>query len=793
MQLDVIQPQPAPVPVKPCCARADVGELGWRCPMHADVTSGSPGRCPLCGMPLEPIGQPGGAATARRRDVVRLAVSGVLAVVLLVVAMGPMAAHMLPGGLGHAIADRFARLGLTGRAGQWIQLALATPIVFWGGWSILTGGVAGFRAGRPGMFSLITLGVVAAWGSSVLATVVPGIFPEAFREADGTVPVSFESAGMIVVLVLAGQMLESRARRGTTAAIRALMDLSPPTAERIGHRGDARQRDETVPTTEGASCCHAAASVAEAEVVPLAAVTVGDLLRVRPGGRIPVDGVIREGTTTCDESLLTGEPLPVERGSGDRVLGGALNGPGAVVVEATAPSSGSLVARITLLVREAHEKRAPIEQLADRIAAVFVPVVLAVALVTFVAWSLVGPQPRMALGLLSAVSVLVIACPCALGLATPLAMTVAIGRGARAGILARSAEAVEQLARAGAVVFDKTGTLTRGAPRLVAAVLPEGTNLGPGSPPWRRSAMPAEGTVTGSLRDLLRLVAAVEASSEHGLAKAFTASAAAAGLVLPQATAVVASVGRGIVGRVEGREVAVGNALLLQERARVDTLPPEMLAAGADGSAAGATTVFAAVDGRLAGAFVIADPVRPEASTVVAGLRSRGLDVAMLSGDAPDATRHVASLVGITDASGGLSPAGKTAHIERLRAARQDGALVFVGDGINDAPALASADVGIAMGSGADVALETADVTLLSGGLEAVPRALRLARATMAVVRQNLLLAFLYNVLAIPIAAGALYPLIGHVTSPMLAAAAMTLSSLSVIANSLRLRSVAVD
>jgi Cu+-exporting ATPase len=793
MQLDVIQPQPAPVPVKPCCARADVGELGWRCPMHVDVTSGSPGRCPLCGMPLEPIGLPGGAATARRRDVLRLAVSAALGGLLFMVAMGPMAAHMLPGALGHSSGNLFARLGLTGRAGQWIQLALATPIVFWGGSSILAGGVAGFRSGRPGMFSLITLGVVAAWGSSVLATVVPGIFPEAFREADGTVPVSFESAGMIVVLVLAGQMLESRARRGTTAAIRALMDLSPPTAERIGHRGAARQRDETVPTAEGASCCHAGASVAEAEVVPLAAVTVGDLLRVRPGGRIPVDGVIREGTTTCDESLLTGEPLPVERGSGDRVLGGALNGPGAVVVEATTPSSGSLVARITLLVREAHEKRAPIEQLADRTAAVFVPVVLAAALVTFVAWSLVGPQPRMALGLLSAVSVLVIACPCALGLATPLAMTVAIGRGARAGILARSAEAVEQLARAGAVVFDKTGTLTRGAPRLVAAVLPEDTNLGPGSPPWRRSVMPAEGTVTGSMRDLLRLVAAVEASSEHGLARAFTASAAAAGLALPQATAVVASVGRGIVGRVEGRDVAVGNALLLRERAGVDTLPPEMLAACADGSAAGATTVFAAVDGRLAGAFVIADPVRPEASTVVAGLRSRGLDVAMLSGDAPDATRHVASLVGITDASGGLSPAGKTAHIERLRAARHDGALVFVGDGINDAPALASADVGIAMGSGADVALETADVTLLSGGLEAVPRALRLAGATMAVVRQNLLLAFLYNVLAIPVAAGALYPLLGHVTSPMLAAAAMTLSSLSVIANSLRLRSVAVD
>jgi heavy metal translocating P-type ATPase len=781
MQLDIIQPRLEPAPVKPCCARADIGELGWRCPMHADVTSGSPGRCPLCGMPLEPIGQPGGAAAARRRDAIRLAVCGGLGVVLLVVAMGPMATHMLPGAAGHGIATWFTRLGLTGRAGQWIQLVLATPIVFWGGWSILSGGVAGFRSGRPGMFSLITLGVLAAWISSVLATVAPGIFPEAFREADGTVPVSFESAGMIVVLVLAGQSLESRARRGTTAAIRSLMDLSPPTAERIGRRGHVS--DGSTPRADAA---------AAVEIVPLAAVTVGDLLLVKPGGRIPVDGVIREGTTTCDESLLTGEPLPVERGTGDRVLGGALNGSGAVVVEATAPSSGSLVARITRLVREAHEQRAPIEQLADRIAAVFVPAVLAAALVTFVAWSLVGPQPRMALGLLSAVSVLVIACPCALGLATPLAMTVAIGRGARAGILARSAAAVEQLARAGTVVFDKTGTLTRGVPRLVAVALPEPVVDGVGTGNWQPDETPAGSGVTGPARGLLRLVAAVEASSEHGLAAAFTRAAAESGLELPPATDVTALVGRGVVGRVEGHDVVVGNAALLRERSVVGTLPPGMTAACEAAQAGGATVVLAAVDGRLAGAFTIADSLRTEAAAVVADLRARGLDVAMLSGDAVETARHVAAALGIARADGGLSPAEKTARLADLRSDRA-GALVFVGDGINDAPALAAADVGIAMGSGADVALETADVTLLSGGLDAVPRALRLADATMRVVRQNLLLAFLYNVLAIPVAAGALYPFLGHVTSPMLAAAAMTFSSLSVIANSLRLRSVAVD
>jgi Cu+-exporting ATPase len=390
------------------------------------------------------------------------------------------------------------------------------------------------------------------------------------------------------------------------------------------------------------------------------------------------------------------------------------------------------------------------------------------------------------------VSVLVIACPCALGLATPLAMTVAIGRGARAGILARSAAAVEQLARAGTVVFDKTGTLTRGVPRLVAVALPEPVVDGVGTGNWQLDETPAASGVTGPARGLLRLVAAVEASSEHGLAAAFTRAAAESGLELPPATDVTALVGRGVVGRVEGHDVVVGNAALLRERSVVGTLPPGMTAACEAAQAGGATVVLAAVDGRLAGAFTIADSLRTEAAAVVADLRARGLDVAMLSGDAVETARHVAAALGIARADGGLSPAEKTARLADLRSDRA-GALVFVGDGINDAPALAAADVGIAMGSGADVALETADVTLLSGGLDAVPRALRLADATMRVVRQNLLLAFLYNVLAIPVAAGALYPFLGHVTSPMLAAAAMTFSSLSVIANSLRLRSVAVD
>jgi Cu+-exporting ATPase len=776
MQLDVIQPEPvvAHAAPKPCCAKPDVGEYGWACPMHPQVTSSTAGRCDLCGMPLEPVGEDAGAAAARSRDLRRLAISTALGLILLMVAMGPMLGHMLPAWLGgHRLANWFARVGLAGSTGQWIQLALATPIVFWGGWPILSGGMAAFRSGHPGMFSLITLGVLAAWGSSTLATLAPGIFPAAFRAADGTVPVSFESAGMIVMLVLVGQILESRARRGTTAAIRALMDLTPPTAERVGHAS----RGPALPV---ASCCQGSGSgpATVVEVVPLASVVVGDLLRVKPGGRIPVDGIVREGVTACDESLLTGEPLAVEKRAGDRVLGGSINGTGAVVIEATAAAADSLVARITRLVRDAHARRAPIENLADRVAAWFVPAVLVAALVTFLGWVMFGPQPRMALGLVSAVSVLVIACPCALGLATPLAMTVAIGRAAREGMLVRSAAAVERLAAAGTIVFDKTGTLTQGRPRIMAAG-------------WGEEPLPAGGHpgprpdfATEPLRGLLATAVAVEAASEHGLARAFLEAAAAADLAVPPATSVEAIVGRGVRGVVAGRTVLVGSQRLLTEAGMTVPLPP----GAAD---VGGSVVWLADAGRLAGWFVIADEPRPEARAVVANLADRGLALELLSGDAPAAAAAVAISLGIPAAAGGLAPADKSARVQTLVAERQTagaGSVVFVGDGINDAPALAAADVGIAIGSGADVALETADVTLLSGGLAPLPRVLDLATTTMRVVKQNLALAFLYNVLAIPVAAGALYPLVGQVTSPMLAAAAMTLSSLSVIANSLRLR-----
>jgi Cu+-exporting ATPase len=760
MQLNVIQPAPEPAPLKPCCAKQAVGDLGWTCPMHPQVVKAGPGTCDICGMTLEPIG--GGRETAAEasNDTWKLAVSAILGVILLIVAMGPMLAHMLPTSLGgHALADGFAAIGLTGNTGLWAQFLLATPIVFWGGGSILSGGIAGFVAGRPGMFSLITLGVLAAWGASTVALLAPGVIPEAFRGTDGRAPVFYESAGMIVVLVLLGQWLETGARRGTTAAIRALMDLSPPTAERVGHI----QRP----------------SMDTPETIPLGMVAVGELLRVKPGGRLPVDGVVHEGSTSCDESLLTGEPVAVAKQPGDRVLGGSINGSGAIVIEATAGAGDSLVARITQLVREAHARRAPIESLADTIAAWFVPAVLITAVATFLGWTLFGPSPAMALGLVSAVSVLVIACPCALGLATPLAMTVAIGRGARDGILVRSAEAVEHLANAGTIVFDKTGTLTQGRPRIVAAA-----TIGADSTPASGDGGQHPDFGHRPLRDLLATAAAVEIASEHGLAKAFLEAATAAGLEVVPAADVSAVIGRGVRGTVGNRAVLVGSERFLRESGvSVPTVP-----------LSGATIVFVATDAAAIGWFAIADEPRPEARAVIAALVHRGLTVEVLSGDSAAAVERVASSLGIANVSGGLSPSDKAARVEELVNATNrplqtpHRGVVFVGDGINDAPALAAADVGIAMGSGADVALETADVTLLSGGLAPLPRALDLATHTMQIVRQNLALAFLYNVLAIPVAAGALYPLLGHVTSPMLAAAAMTLSSLSVIANSLRLR-----
>ena len=738
MKLEVIQPDAPPpgpaaagAPLPPCCARPGAGELGWQCPMHPDVTASAPGSCPVCGMELVPIGQASTAADDAARARRRLVVCALLGGLLMAVSMTGMAGHAL------GITDGIVGW-LAGTTGNVLQLLLAAPLVLWGGWPILTGGWAGFRRGRPTMFSLVGLGITVAFVASVVATVAPGLFPPAFRRHDGSVETFFESAGMIVVLVLAGQALESRARRGTGAALRALLDLAPPTAER--HPGG--------------------------ETVPLGQVRPGDLLRVRPGGRIPTDATLLEGTTTCDESLLTGEPLPVARGPGDKLLGGAINGPAALVIRADTVAAGALVARIARLVREAQSRRAPIEALADRAAAVFTPAVLGLALATFLGWAAFGPEPRLALGLVSAVSVLVIACPCSLGLATPLSMTVAIGRGAREGILVRSPAALESLAAATLFTFDKTGTLTAGAPRVV------GSLAVPGRVPAAHS--------------LLGMVAAVEKASEHPLAKAF--AVAAAGEPIPPVADATAVIGRGIRGRCGDRAVVVGTAGLLGDDG-IELTPLQTGSAAewvAEATAAGQTLVFAAVDGHLAGAFAITDPPRDDAADVVGFLRRRGAGIELLSGDRPAAAEHLARLVGIERVAGGLSPEDKADRVTALR--RQGQRVAFVGDGINDAVALAAADVGLAMGEGADVAIESADITLLSGGLAAVPRAVALADATMANVRQNLVLATVYNLVALPVAAGLLYPLFGHVTSPMLAAAAMSISSLSVIANALRLR-----
>jgi Cu+-exporting ATPase len=745
MQLPVIQPEPSEstggsgsAAPAPCCARHEAGSLGWTCPMHPEVMSPTAGSCPICGMPLEPVGgatDDHGGADFRRR----LAVTAVPAISVFLLSMLPMLGHMLPLG---TLQPWLMALERSAWA-AWTELALASLVVFYGGWPILSGGMAAIRRGRPTMFSLISIGVLTAWGYSLVATGAPSVFPEAFRGPAGQVGRFFESAAMIVVLVLVGQLLESRARHGTTAAIRALMDLSPPEAVRLDPADTSRS-----------------------ETVALALVKAGDLLRVRPGQRVPVDGRVVEGASECDESLLTGEPLPVAKQAGDRVLGGSLNGSGGLVMQAEVASSQSLVARITRLVREAHAARAPIEQLADRISARVVPAVVLAAVATLAAWLVLGGEQGLSMGIVSAVSVLVIACPCGLGLATPLSMTVAIGRGARSGILARSSAAMQALAMADTVIFDKTGTLTQGKPQLAASGLLGETG----------------GTASDSSDAVLRLVAAVEAGSEHALAAAFVEAAGEQGLLLPAATNVQAAVGLGLTGEVEGRKVAVGSRQFIEEQAGTGVEPAAAEAARRQG----ATLVMAAIDDQPAGWFAIHDTPRPEAAGVVDSLQDRGLRTALLSGDSQAAAAHLAAAVGIDDATGGCSPGDKLREIHHRHQAGHR--IAFVGDGINDAPALAAADVGIAVGSAADVAIETADITLLSGGLARLPEAVDLARQTMRNVRENLALSLVYNLLAIPIAAGLLYPATGLLMSPMLAAAAMTASSLSVIGNALRLR-----
>ena len=698
----------------------------YTCPMHPEIEQVGPGDCPKCGMALEPtVVTLEEEENPELRDMTRrFRFSVALALPLVAVAM----ADMLPG---HPLSRV-----LPGNARVLVELALATPICLWAAWPFHVRAVRSVRNLSPNMFTLIGLGVSVAYLYSVVATLVPRIFPASFRTHGGEVAVYFEAAGVIVALVLLGQVLELRARSRTGAAIRELLGLAPKEARRIA--GDGRE-----------------------ENVPLDQVRVGDRLRVRPGEKVPVDGEVTEGTSNVDEAMVTGEPVPVAKRPGDRLIGATVNGTGSLVMRAEKVGADTLLARIVALVGEAQRSRAPVQRLADAVASWFVPAVVAVALATFAVWALAGPEPALAHALVNSVAVLIIACPCALGLATPISIMVATGKGASQGVLFRSAEAIERLRSVDTLVVDKTGTLTEGRPELTtvepAAGLPEA--------------------------ELLRLVAAIERGSEHPLAEAVVRGADARCLDLRSASDFASVTGKGVTGTVDGRRVAVGNAELMRE-ASVDPGPFRSRAEDLRGQ--GQTVMFVAVDGALAGLVGVADPIKETAAAAIAELHADGLRIVMLTGDSETTARAVAARLGIDEVFAGVLPDGKAAKIAELQAAGQ--VVAMAGDGINDAPALALADVGIAMGTGTDVAMESAGVTLVKGDLRGIVRARRLSRLTMANIRQNLFFAFAYNTVGVPIAAGVLYPVFGLLLSPMLAAAAMSLSSVSVIGNALRLR-----
>jgi len=699
----------------------------YTCPMHPEVRQVGPGSCPKCGMALEPFevtaadeGPSGELVDMTRRFWVSLA----LTVPALAVAMSEMVAP--------ALADR-----VSPTARLWAQLALSAPVVLWGGWPFFVRGWRSIVTRSLNMFTLIALGTGTAFGYSVFAVLMPEALPPEMRHG-GVPPVYFEAAAVITTLVLLGQVLELRARSATSGAIRALLGLAPKTARRL--RDDDREED-----------------------VPLGHVQVGDRLRVRPGERVPVDGTVVEGASAVDESMATGEPIPVEKTPGSRVIGGTVTGTGSFVIRAERVGADMLLAQIVRMVSEAQRSRAPIQRLADVVSAWFVPTVVLIAVVTAIGWGLFGPEPRIAYALVNAVAVLIIACPCALGLATPISIMVATGRGAQAGVLIRNAEALETMEKVDTLVVDKTGTLTEGKPRLVSVIAAGGT----------------------SEAQVLALAAGLERGSEHPLAAAILAGAAERDAPPAGVTDFRSLTGRGAIGTVAGKRVALGNSRLLQELG----VTAGQLAARAEAlRAEGQTVMFLVVGDQVAGLLGVADPIKPSTPEAIRLLHAEGLHVVMLTGDSLVTAQAVARALGLDDVVAEVLPEQKAEAVRRLQAAGH--VVAMAGDGVNDAPALAAADVGIAMGTGTDVAMESAGITLVKGDLRGIVRARRLSRATMRNIRQNLIWAFIYNVLGVPVAAGVLYPFVRILLSPMIASAAMSLSSVSVIANALRLRHI---
>nr|WP_051598169.1 heavy metal translocating P-type ATPase [Actibacterium atlanticum] len=696
----------------------------WTCPMHPEIIQSEPGACPICGMALEPVIPPDEQGAELTDFTRRMWVSSVAAVPLVVLTMGELVGLPVRDWIGHRVAT-------------YVEFLLATPIILWAARPFFERGLDSIRNRSPNMWTLIALGVGAAYAYSLFATFLPGVFPEQYRSGGG-VGTYFEAAVVIVALVFVGQVLELRARERTGDAIRALLDLAPKMARRIG--SDGVEQD-----------------------VPLEHVVVGDLLRVRPGDSVPVDAMVIEGLSSIDESMITGEPVPVEKSNGDRVTGGTINKNGSLVVRATQVGADTVLSQIVEMVAGARRSRAPIQGLADRVSSVFVPTVVVVAVVAFMTWLLIGPDPALAFAIASAVSVLIIACPCALGLATPISITTAAGRGAQAGVLIKDAEALERMARVDTIIVDKTGTLTHGKPELTNAVA--------------FSSFVSD--------DVLRFAAALELGSEHPLAEAIVEGARGRRLELPKADHFEAMTGKGVQGAVEGRQVALGNTAMM-ELLNIDTAEIEgsMDALRVEGK----TAMFVALDGALAGVVAVADPIKPTTAGAIRDLHDLGLRVIMATGDNQRTAEAVARTLGIDEVRADVLPEDKKALVEELQATGRR--VAMAGDGVNDAPALASADVGIAMGTGADVAVESAGITLLGGDLVGIVRARKLAKATLRNIKQNLFFAFAYNAAGVPVAAGVLYPILGLLLSPMIAAAAMSLSSVSVISNALRLRRV---